>query len=242
MTGSDFPSRPCPGCRRPCSRPAQIPIRPVPRLVTLPPSFRNAGPTHCNGPVVHGCVRDRCNPNVTGGPIETNHAAIFYKRLIRNYVGLHNASSPQDKVFACPADTFYYDFPSLTYEPKSLHNQPDSDYSSYGFSGGNGFTNAMPPPFLDETSWPGVFGLKQTSVKGPTKTVLLMEISGFFPWSWHQPQRLPPTQYGLNNAKNMVSFVDGHTDYIRIFWNPAFRLTSCCYDPPVGYDYKLSAN
>ena len=181
-------------------------------------------------------------PNVTGGPIETNHAAIFYKRLIRNYVGLHNASSPQDKVFACPADTFYYDFPSLTYEPKSLHNQPDSDYSSYGFSGGNGFTNAMPPPFLDETSWPGVFGLKQTSVKGPTKTVLLMEISGFFPWSWHQPQRLPPTQYGLNNAKNMVSFVDGHTDYIRIFWNPAFRLTSCCYDPPVGYDYKLSAN
>ena len=39
-------------------------------------------------------------PNVTGWDIETNHWAIFYKRLIKNYVGLHGASSPQDKVFA----------------------------------------------------------------------------------------------------------------------------------------------
>ena len=104
-------------------------------------------------------------PNVTGGLLETNHAAIFYKRLMKNYVGLHGASSPQDKLFACPADSFYYDFPSLAYEARSLHDQLDSDYSSYGFSGGNGFTNQPPAAFLNETCYPGVFGRKQASIK-----------------------------------------------------------------------------
>jgi prepilin-type N-terminal cleavage/methylation domain-containing protein len=30
-----------------------------------------------------------------------------YKALMKNYVGLNGASSPQDKLFDCPADTFY---------------------------------------------------------------------------------------------------------------------------------------
>src|SRR5215469_1761561 len=33
-----------------------------------------------------------------------------YKNAMKNYVGLNGASSPQDKLFACPADTFYYEF------------------------------------------------------------------------------------------------------------------------------------
>jgi prepilin-type N-terminal cleavage/methylation domain-containing protein len=181
-------------------------------------------------------------PNVTGNAIETNHAAIFYKRLMKNYVGLHGASSPQDKLFACPADAFYYDFPSLTYEAQSLHDQFDSDYSSYGFDGGNGYTNDPPPAFLNETSWPGVFGRKQASIKDPVKTVLLTEISAFFPWSWHQPQKLLSAKFGVSDAKNMVSFVDGHVNYIKIYWNSNYNLTSCCYDPPSGYDYKRSGD
>jgi prepilin-type N-terminal cleavage/methylation domain-containing protein len=181
-------------------------------------------------------------PNVTGNSIETNHAAIFYKRLMKNYVGLQGASSSQDKVFACPADIFYYDYPSLAYETRSLHDQFDSDYSSYGFNGGNGFTSWPPPAFLNETSFPGVFGLKQASVKDPVKTVLLMEIAAFFPWSWHQPQKLPSGQYGINDAKNVASFVDGHVSYVKIYWNSAYNITSCCYDPPAGYDYKWSGN
>jgi prepilin-type N-terminal cleavage/methylation domain-containing protein len=53
-------------------------------------------------------------PNVTGTTIQTNDCGIFYKRLMKNYVGLQGASSPQDKVFACSADEFFYDgFPSL---------------------------------------------------------------------------------------------------------------------------------
>jgi len=181
-------------------------------------------------------------PNVTGNALETNHAAIFYKRLMKYCVGLRAASSSQDKVFACPADTVYYDFPSLTYEPRSLHDQLDSDYSSYGFNGGNGFTNWPPPAFLNEASWPGVFGRKQASIMDPVKTVLVAEISAFFPWSWHQPQRLPSGKYGVNDARNMVGFVDGHVAYINIYWNSNSNLTSCCYDPPTGYEYKQSAD
>ena len=37
----------------------------------------------------------------------TNLFLFFYKPLVMAYVGLHGAPSPQDKVFACPADTFH---------------------------------------------------------------------------------------------------------------------------------------
>jgi hypothetical protein len=67
-----------------------------------------------------------------------------YKALMKSYVGLIGASSPQDKLFACPADLFY---PNLIftnnpnfgpqYVPQSLHDEPFLDYSSYAFNGGN---------------------------------------------------------------------------------------------------------
>ncbi|MDB6109865.1 MAG: hypothetical protein JWR69_1615 [Pedosphaera sp.] len=180
---------------------------------------------------------------VSGDGFATNHAAIFYKQLMKSYVGLQGASSPQDKLFACPADAFYYDYPGMAYEARSLHDQSDSDYSSYGFNGGNGYTNSPPPPYLGEPSFPGVFGRKQASVKDPAKTLLLTDISALFCWSWHQPQKMSPGQYGINDAKNLVSFVDGHVDYIKIYWNSSYPdLTSACYDPPSGYNYKRSGD
>jgi prepilin-type N-terminal cleavage/methylation domain-containing protein len=179
---------------------------------------------------------------VTGDTLGTNDCGLFYKRLMKNYVGLQGASSPQDRVFACPADTFYYDWPSLAYQAKSMHDQLESDYSSYGFSGGNGYTNP-PPSVLNETCFPGVFGLKQASIKDPVRTVLVLEMSAVFPWSWHQPQKLPSGKCGANDAKNMLGFVDGHLNYTKIYWNPQFRmLTTVCYDPPQGYEYKWSAD
>jgi len=178
--------------------------------------------------------------NVTADTLGTNDCGIFYKRLVKTYVELQGASSPQDELFACPADTFYYDWPSLAHEARSCHDQPESDYSSYAFSGGNGCADS-PPPALHETCYPGVFGRKQASIREPAKTVLVLELSAVFPWSWHEPRRLPPGQCGLNDAKNVVSFVDGHVKYIKMYWNPSFYLTSACYDPPSGYDYKWSA-
>ena len=161
---------------------------------------------------------------------------------MKAYVGLHGASSPEDKLFACPADTFYYDYPSLTYHAQSLCGQLDSDYSSYGFSGGNGFTNYPPPAFLNESSFPGVFGRKISGIKDTARTLLMTEIPAFFPWSWHEPQRLPADKYGVNDAKNMISFVDGHVSYVKIYWNSNFSYTSCCYEAPSGYGYKRSAD
>jgi len=181
-------------------------------------------------------------PNVTGWGIETNHWALFYKRLIKNYVGLHEPFSPQDRLFACPVDVFYYDVPSMTYEAQSLHDQSNSDYSSYGFNGANGSPYNPPPAYLNETTFPGVFGRKQTAIRNPVKTVLLAEFSAIFPWSWHGLQKLPADQNGVNDAKNIVSFVDGHVSYIKIYWNSDFSTTSCCYDPPTGYDYQWSGD
>ena len=183
-------------------------------------------------------------PDTSFAGYATNHFSIFYKELVKGYVGLHGASSPQDKLFACPADTFYYDFPSMAYEARSLHDQFNSDYSSYGFDAANSYNDTPPPAFLNETSWPGVFGLKQSAIKDPVKTLLLTDMSAFFCWSWHQPLKVPPGgQFGINNAKNVVNFVDGHISYVEIYWNSNYKyFTSCCYDPPAGYEYKRSAD
>lgn len=182
-------------------------------------------------------------PGMTGNGTATNHFAIFYRVLVDNYVGIQGAPSPQDKLFACPADTFYYDFPSMTYEAASLHDLADSYFSSYGFNGGNyDEASNTPPAYLNETAFPGVFGRKVSAIKDTAKTLLLTEIPAFFPWSWHEPQRLPSGKYGVSDAKNMVSFVDGHVSYVKIFWNANYNLTSCSYDAPSGYDYKRSAD
>jgi hypothetical protein len=175
--------------------------------------------------------------NVTFNTLDTNHFLIFYKRLMRGYVGLHGASSARDKVFACPADTFYYEWPSLECQTRSLHNEPASDYSSYGFIG-NGETNPVPPAFLNQASYGGIAGRRQASISEPARTVLLMEISAGFPWSWHEPQGVPSGQCGFNGAKNVLSFVDGHVSYIKMYRNPNFNLPTCNYEPSPGYDYK----
>jgi len=180
-------------------------------------------------------------PNIIINTIATNQFPFFYKSLIKSYVGLHGASSPEDKVFACPADTFYYDT-QLNYAAQSLHDQPGSDYSSYGFNGANCAAAMMsPPPNLNETAWPGVFGLKDTDVNNPVDTILITEFSAFNPWSWHQPLKLPTGQWGVRDAENMVNFVDGHTGYEKIYCNPSFApIVACAYNPPAGYDYKWS--
>jgi prepilin-type N-terminal cleavage/methylation domain-containing protein len=174
--------------------------------------------------------------NVTFDALEANHFFIFYKRLIKGYVGLNGASSSADKVFACPADTFYYDWPSLAYQSVGMHAQPISDYSSYGFLG-SGLTNPVPPPFLNQTSYGGIAGRKQASIKQPAKTILVLEIAAGFPWSWHQPQSIPAGQCGFNDSKNVIGFVDGHISFIKMYRNPNFNLPSCNYEPPAGYEY-----
>ena len=181
--------------------------------------------------------------NLTWNALETNHFLIFYKRLVKNYIGLHGAPSPQDTLFACPADTFHYDFPVPNCIDRSLHDEPISDYSSYGFiAGGDSQAKPKPPGFLNEDSYGGVGGLKIASIKDPAKTVLLMELSAGFPWSWHHPQSVPAGQFGFKDAKNVIGFVDGHVNYVKMYRDPSINLPSCNYEPPPGYEYKWHAD
>jgi hypothetical protein len=146
-------------------------------------------------------------------------------------------------LFACPADTFYYDFPVPNYIGQSLHDEPNLDYSSYGFIGGGGSqTKPKPPAFLNEDSYGGVGGLKIALIKDPAKTVLLMELSAGFAWSWHQPQSVPAGQFGFKDAKNVIGFVDGHVSYVKMYRNSSINLPSCNYEPPTGYEYKWHAD
>jgi prepilin-type N-terminal cleavage/methylation domain-containing protein len=174
----------------------------------------------------------------------TNHFAIFYKGLVKSYAGLQGPSSPQDKVFACPADTFYFDEIYELGDLASYHGSSNTDYSSYAYNGLGGTTN-KPPTLPDQTNFPGLFGWKLASINKPAKTVLADEFSAFWPFSWHENQRPFQAQNGfngINNAKSVVSFADGHASYPPIYWDAGYNLPTAYYDPPGGYDYKWSGN
>jgi prepilin-type N-terminal cleavage/methylation domain-containing protein len=180
---------------------------------------------------------------------------VAYKELMKNYVGLNGSSSSNDIIFACPSDTFYcygvgiktngQGFFSL-YEPHSHHDQSRFDYSSY-------FYNASFPdiPTNNTTSdpLPGIGGRKLSSIKEPSKTILVAEAPAFYPYSWHDPKKPSPSAF--NNAKDTLGFVDGHVGYTKIYWDKnatkkvmgySFLQWSASYNPPDGYGYKWSAN
>lgn len=166
---------------------------------------------------------------------EPTHGLVGYKNLVRRYV---NSSSLRDKLFACPSDTFHYDDVAGVprHVEQGLWEQPVSDYSSYAFNGGNVMPNFNAP---------GIAGWKMSSVKEPTRTVLVAEASAFIPWSWHAPKRpFSPENSKFNDALNMVGFVDGHVRYIKIHWDGNNRPGTLAFqqDPPAGYDYKWSGH
>ena len=208
-------------------------------------------------------LRMYCDDSSDNLPTAAKDAAIWstawnnYRGLIKNYVGLNGEPSAQDKLFACPADIFYVDARLIgttiasgpLYGPfivqASLHEQTNYNYSSYFFNGG--ISNV----FGVYTNTIGVGGRKLSSIREPAKTVLIAEVPALFPYSWHQPGN--SSTFGsvtYNNgavlfldAKNMVSFVDGHVSYIKIFWNPGptqpgVWALAMQYNPPDGYHYK----
>lgn len=183
------------------------------------------------------------------------HPYDVYKEMIKRYVGLSGKPSERDKLFACPADTFYFTH-SMGHYPKSAHlvgyvsqsicSRPDYDYSSYMFNAGNSYRYG---PKKHRTSRPGIAGLPLASIKHPTRTLMVTEAPALVPFSWHAPKR-PLYIFStkncpndiFNNAMDVVSFVDGHVNYIKMYWNGIRGITgvSCNYDPPDGYDYQWS--
>ncbi len=143
-----------------------------------------------------------------------------YKELVKGHLGLVLVSSPRDKVFACPDDRGYD-------ESKPFHHSPKFDYGSYVFNGVN-----LP-------GLPNLAGKTVASVHDPAKTLLMMEWTAHAPLSWHKSRTGKENQPFYNDAENVVGFVDGHTAFIKIYYdgiNAAFTR-----NPIPGYDYKYSA-
>ena len=153
-----------------------------------------------------------------------------YKDSIRPYL-LRNGSSTNDQLFACPADDFDCKLPAIEdfFRPEIVAGYgfchlKQTHYSSYIFNGA--------APKSKETR---VQGKALSSTREPSRLVLVCELSGAIGLSGHD--RRQSAQF--NNAKNVVSFVDGHVSYIPIFWNGDSGEAGMpiAYDPPAGYDY-----
>lgn len=176
----------------------------------------------------------------------TNKVLSFagYKKLIRAYVNPIGNASSKAKLFACPADKFFYDVSNglVVVRLQAMHDQPLFDFSSYSFNGGNLLTNLS--RYGIDLSHYGIAGRRIGSIRDPTKTVLVAEVSAYEPWSWHDPKRpLCKENSRFNDARNMVSFVDGHVSYIQIFWTDTSvtrhaKLPAAYIDPPPGYPYQ----
>ena len=176
--------------------------------------------------------------------VSTNHAPDVwtdYRNWMGSYVGLKGAPSGKDALFACPADTFHYtNAYAGSYVPQSWHSQSVYNYSSYIFNAGNLRSDY---PFTN--SFPGIAGKQLTAIVNPERTVLVAEGPVLTPYSWHQTKQLPSGATGVNDSKNMIGFVDGHIDYIKIYWDrntTPDHFQAWHYDPPAGYGYKWSGD
>ena len=160
----------------------------------------------------------------------------FFKELTKSYDGLKGISSPRDRLFACPADTFYYSNVGNT--PKinaSMHDDPWADYSSYWFSR----MNLVPNPVTGGFYY-GVAGVKISAIRNQVRTLMVVDQPACFAYSWHQPQALTsPGPNVINNSMNTGVFVDGHVRYLPFCLDPAQSVIwPCFYNPPDRYEYQ----
>jgi len=162
----------------------------------------------------------------------TNAIYFNYKYAVAPYLGGNSNS-----VFICGADDFVFNgklaswFWYHTLNERSFCNQSWTLYSSYWFNGG-------------VRAWGEKdYGMAEkafASVRQPSKTELIGEISGGIAMSSHV--RKQPLQFA--DAPNIMSFVDGHAQLIKIYWNGIEGAGGFAagYEPPEGYDYKWSGN
>lgn len=168
-----------------------------------------------------------------------------YRQLINNYVGIKGASSSQDKVFACPADTFFYDMTKggRGYVPQPLHEQADDGFTSYAYNAGQFTTPAKTNPIYAPatTNLYGIAGKRLETVPHPTTTVLLAEVPAYLPYSWHQPKRpFSKDNAAFADARDIICFVDGHVSYLKVYYNG--QKIAWDYNPPASYGYQWSGD
>lgn len=165
----------------------------------------------------------------------TNDDPVYFsfKDSIEPYLSRADAGT-NDPLFICPADDFNCDDPNIKdlfpFDQISgigFYRQAADYYMSYFFNGkadpDDPETRAAQKPFA--------------SISEPSKFVLAGEDSGGLGLSAHD--RKEPYQF--NDAHNVMSFVDGHVSYIRIYWNGVKGLAGIpfLYNPPAGYEYEV---
>lgn len=89
---------------------------------------------------------------------------------------------------------------------------------------------------------PCLSGVKLSSGRHPTRTLLVAEVPVLYPYSWHDPSShgkayCDGTIY--NDARNEAGFVDGHVNYIKIYLKN-YPEMAFLYNPPANYDYQWS--
>src|SRR3954469_14488418 len=124
----------------------------------------------------------------------------WYKEQVKHFAGLQGKSSPNDKLFACPSDRGFD-------EPVPFYQSQKSDYGSYCFNGVN-----LP-------GVPNIAGRQIPSIVDPGRTLLVMEWSAHAPLSWHKSKTGKSNLPFYDNAESMTSFVDGHVDLIKIYYD-----------------------
>lgn len=188
-------------------------------------------------------------PHSKGNSTNIALSVTGFKRLMHQYVASQTASALGSKLFACPADTFHYRTLNgrMMGIAEPLHDQAFVDFSSYGFNGGNLNTNYFSGLGIDVQHM-GISGRTFGSIAHPSRTVLVAELSAFDPFSWHQP-KLPLSSENsrFKDSMNMVSFVDGHVRYLKMYWTDTSttnraQLGASFYNPPPNYDYQWSGD
>jgi hypothetical protein len=145
----------------------------------------------------------------------------WYKEQVKGELELRNPSSAADKVFACPSDRGYE-------EGRPFRLSAKFDYGSYVFNG------------VTLPGIPHIAGSNVATIRDPSRTLLMMEWSAHAPLSWHRSRTGKNNYPFYNNAESVVGFVDGHVDFIPIYYdgiNAAYTR-----DPIPGYKYKYSGN
>ena len=138
-----------------------------------------------------------------------NGVGAYYKQLVKGYVGLYGSASPSEKVFVCPSD-------------KILGSQIGHAFTSYTFNG-----YEVGPGDIAR-----ITGKRLGSLHDPSRAVLVGEWPAFFGGSWH-----PVVNRAYPDARDVLTFVDGHAGLTRIYWNGVADSDPCSYEPPAGYDY-----
>ena len=180
---------------------------------------------------------DRLPSIVVTDDMEFRYRWRFFKELTKSYDGLSGPSSPADKLFACPADRFYYSNRAVNPLIRaSMHDDPWADYSSYWFSR----FNLEPNPATDG-NYPGIAGVKISSIRATSRTLMVVDQPAVFSYSWHKPQAITdPGPPKTNDNWNMGVFVDGHAKFLQFYFNPKVPLgiPACGYEPPAKYEYQ----